>query len=69
MKDPIKNTTNTIKLLATLHKGMIDSDGEATISLKIPQSDRVSALTLMTLNDVILEVQITPQANNIYQLD
>lgn len=48
------------KFKAHLHGVKIDKDGEATISIKAPQSEIEQILALSLLSNTVFNVEITP---------
>lgn len=43
---------------ASLYRASVDKEGEATITLKIPQSDLDKVMPLMQCTEVLLKVKI-----------
>lgn len=56
-----------MKLKAVLDRASIDSEGESTITLKIPLSYRNQALELLKLTEQVLLIEITPSNKPYYQ--
>lgn len=59
---------NSIDLIATLDKSSIDSEGESTITLKIPLKYRDKTLELMKHTETPLIVRVTPSKSPLYKL-
>ena len=49
------------KFKAILHGVKIDKDGESSITLSIPQSDRNSVLAVSLMTEIVLDVEVLPE--------